>query len=154
MEVTMGKYQPLTQFLKTQTSFEFPMTFREIEHVLGRKLPPSAYRHRPWWANEAANHVHAKAWLMAGYQTQQVDMQNKKLVFKRASDSRARRPGMAEPQRGFQHNPAADPSARHPMIGALKGWLVIEPGYDLTQPAMPEWADLIDRSEERRVRKE
>jgi hypothetical protein len=30
------------------------------------------------------------------------------------------------------------------MIGALKGWLIIEPGYDLTQPAMPEWPDLLD----------
>jgi hypothetical protein len=26
----------------------------------------------------------------------------------------------------------------------LKGTFTIEPGYDLTQPAMPEWADLID----------
>jgi hypothetical protein len=31
------------------------------------------------------------------------------------------------------------------MIGALKGLLLIEPGYDLTQPAMPEWAELVKR---------
>ena len=139
----MAKYDPLRRFLMAQTISEFPMTFREIEGVLGGRLPPSAYKHRPWWANEAANHVHAKAWLIAGYQTEQVDMQSRKLVFKRSTDSWSPQSGMAEPQRGFQHDPAADQSKRHPMLGALKGWLVIEPGYDLTQPAMPEWADLI-----------
>ena len=30
------------------------------------------------------------------------------------------------------------------MIGALKGTFTIEPGYDLTQPAMLEWADIIE----------
>ncbi|MCB1502004.1 MAG: hypothetical protein KDK07_19830 [Bauldia sp.] len=33
---------------------------------------------------------------------------------------------------------------RHPLIGAMKGLLTIAPGVDLTEPAFPGWADLIE----------
>ena len=33
---------------------------------------------------------------------------------------------------------------RHPAFGAMKGTFTIAPGVDLTEPAFPEWADLID----------
>jgi len=105
----------------------------------------SAYRHRPWWANEAQGHSHAKAWLEAGYVTEQVDMAAKKLVFVRANRVR----GVGEDTKTFSHaslepNASTKRTGAHPLIGALKGTFTIEPGYDLTQPAMPEWADLID----------
>lgn len=141
----MSKYQPLSNFLTKQNITEIPMTFSEVEHVIGAELPPSAYRHRPWWANDAANHVHAKAWLDAGYETEQVDMAGKKLVFKRTRSATApSNGGLAEPQRGFQHAPRSLTIRRHPMFGAMKGLITIEPGYDLTQPAMLEWADMLD----------
>jgi hypothetical protein len=150
----MSKYGPLNGFLNTQTASELPMTFREVEQIIGSKLPPSAYRHRPWWANEAASHVHAKAWLSADYQTEQVDMAGKKLVFKRVRAPNAGQGGSAaigshgglgESARAFKNDPSKNPATSHPMIGSLKGWLIVEPGYDLTQPAMPEWAELADK---------
>lgn len=36
------------------------------------------------------------------------------------------------------------PSRRHPLFGCLKGTITIAPGVDLTEPAFPEWADLIE----------
>jgi hypothetical protein len=33
---------------------------------------------------------------------------------------------------------------RHPLIGWMKGTVTIPEGVDLTEPACPEWADLID----------
>jgi hypothetical protein len=33
---------------------------------------------------------------------------------------------------------------RHPLIGWMKGTATIPEGVDLTEPACPEWADLID----------
>jgi hypothetical protein len=34
--------------------------------------------------------------------------------------------------------------SRHPLIGWMKGTFTIAEGVDLTEPACPEWADLID----------
>jgi len=33
---------------------------------------------------------------------------------------------------------------RHPLFGRLKGAFTVDPDWDLTKPAMPEWADMID----------
>ena len=61
----MGKYEPLTEFLKQQTGSEVRMSFAQIERVIGSKLPPVA-RHRAWWSNSPSNNVMTQAWLDAG----------------------------------------------------------------------------------------
>jgi hypothetical protein len=33
---------------------------------------------------------------------------------------------------------------RHPLFGRLKGTFTIDADWDVTNPAMPEWAQLID----------
>jgi hypothetical protein len=124
----VAKYDPLTRFLNREAILEICLSFQEIERVLGAKLPPSAYRHRPWWANDPSNHVHAKAWLSAGYETAHVDMEGGKLTFRRVQG--------ASPQPAEETGPLWP--RRHPMFGAMKGWITIRPDYDLTQPAMPE----------------
>jgi hypothetical protein len=49
-----------------------------------------------------------------------------------------------EPSEG---TPPATESAKnvHPLIGCMKGTVTIPEGVDLTEPACPEWADLIDQ---------
>jgi hypothetical protein len=37
-------------------------------------------------------------------------------------------------------------ATRHPLIGWMKGTVSIPDGVDLTEPACPEWADLIEQS--------
>ena len=138
----MSKYDTLGNYLRKRDLDEIPMTFAEIEQVIGAKLPRSAYVHRPWWSNSATNSVLTKVWLDAGYRSVRVDMAGRRLTFERG---RARREFAEEPEKFQPADAASDkPPGRHPMIGALKGTFTIEPGYDLTQPAMPEWADLID----------
>ncbi len=128
----MGKYAPLGDFLRAQRATLVPMTFDEIEEVTGAKLPPKAQFHRAWWSNNASNNVMTKVWLEAGFETEQVDMSARKLVFRRIGGAPARAGARAS------NNGA---SKRHPLLGALKGLVQIMPGTDLTKRADPNWGD-------------
>ncbi|HEY1837967.1 MAG TPA: hypothetical protein VGG36_09940 [Rhizomicrobium sp.] len=151
----MALYEPLGQYLKANGAGHIAMTFREVETVIGRKLPASAYRHRPWWANEERGHSHAKAWLGAGYETERVDMAARKLVFRRTNASHAAQlgemPGLSESDRMFEAEENREKKPRRsPLFGALKGTFTIEPGYDLTSPMYSdeEWAEIEKEMEE------
>ena len=138
----MSKYDPLGHFLAKSRYDEVPMTFAEIERLLGFSLPPKAQKIRAWWSNNPDNNVMTKVWLAAGFETEQVDVEGRKLIFRRSH------PGGSEGGGG----PLADsesgvpkPRRRHPIFGALKDVTWIAPGTDLTEPADPGWADLIDQ---------
>lgn len=132
----MSKYTPLKLHLQSQLTGEVTMSFDEVEAVLGFRLPNSAYRHRPWWANEFKGHVHAQAWLDAGYELAQVDMVGRKLVFRRIVPCRHRKSGMSDAARSFEGEVAMTTQRRHPAFGALKGTFTLAPGWDLTRPAL------------------
>ncbi len=147
----MALYEPLGQYLQNSGFEEVPMTFQQVAKIIGRKLPASAYRHRPWWANEERGHSHAKAWLQAGYETERVDMAGKKLVFRRVKDTQEKNssgsfvPGMSEPHRMFKaEESVVKNSGISPLFGALKGTFTIAPGYDLASPVYTheEWAGI------------
>ncbi len=133
----MTDYTPLKLYLQQQTFAEIPMSFGKVAEIVGRRLPASALCYRSWWANETRGHSQAKAWMEAGYETSQVDMEGGKLVFRRRA-----RQGAAESERQFHGVAGGVPSPRRsPLFGALKGTFTIEPGYDLTRPALDpqEW---------------
>ncbi len=139
----MSKYDLLGSYLKGQPGAEVPMTFADIERVTGTRLPPSAYRHRPWWSNNASNSVMTKVWLNAGYRAERVDMAGKKLVFKRMAATA--QTGLAEEGRVFDHDKQQSlKPRRHPAFGSMKGTFTIEPGYDLTSPVYSdrEWKEI------------
>src|SRR5467141_3361255 len=138
MEGVMGKYHALGEFLRQQPANEVRMSFAQIERVIGAKLPPSAHDHRAWWSNNPSNSVMTKAWLEAGFESEQVDMEGRKLVFRRAAK--------AQPVQSH-HSIArlSTASSRHPLFGWLKGTVRVAPGVDLTEPADPEWADNIGK---------
>ena len=65
------KYAPLTEYLlKTTatTANEITLTISEIERIIGDKLPKSAYKHTPWWANNDDTHSHKFGWTDAGFE--------------------------------------------------------------------------------------
>ena len=125
----MGKYSPIRAFLEKRGAETVPMTFAEIEKVRGFKLPNSK-NYPAWWSNNPANNVMTNEWLAAGYKTEHVDIERGKLVFRRTA---------ALPASAPHRN-----SGLHPIFGALKDVTWIAPGADLTEPADPEWADLIE----------
>jgi hypothetical protein len=135
----MGKYSPLGDYLRAQTRNEVPMTFAQIERIIGAKLPES-HKYRAWWSNNAFNSVMTKTWLEAGFRTERVDMAGRKLVFRRM-DSPPRSPGFSDEEAAGApaSRGAATAASRHPLLGCLRGLMRISPGADLTQPADPEW---------------
>ena len=142
----MGKYDPLTAYLKQQFAAEVPLSFDELAQIIGSPLPASAYTHRSWWANESVGHVHATAWLEAGFAAVQVNLAGRTLIFRRIPP----RPyDLADDGRDFESEEMNKPM-RHPLVGSMKGTFTIEPGWDLTRPALdPEeleaWEASIDR---------
>jgi len=137
----MGKYEPLGAFLRDQRAQEVPLTFAEIEKITGVKLPPKAQHHRAWWSNNASNNVMTKVWLGAGFESTQVDMSARKLVFRRVAKDSEANGGFA----ASAPKPYATSDGRHPLRGALKDITFVPPGVDLTEPADPAWADLLDK---------
>ncbi|MCY4214536.1 MAG: hypothetical protein OXF68_13040 [Gammaproteobacteria bacterium] len=120
------------------TSFQkIPMTFKELEAIIGSSLPDSARRHRPWWSNNPSNSSITPFWLAAGYKTAEVDIGNEQLVFVRDETAEAR---------CASDRDAAGRQDEHPVLGCMAGTVTVPDGVDLTKPAMPEWAPLTQAS--------
>jgi len=66
----LGKYSPLENYLKQCQGKTLTLTYKEIEQILGDKLPMSAYKHQAWWAN--GGHYYAESWLGAGWKVDEV----------------------------------------------------------------------------------
>ena len=85
----MSKYNPLRIFLENAPSAvsEMTLSFQQVESILGFVLPPSARRHRAWWANPSSpqDHPYAQAWLAAGGKVDTVDQQAEWVRFRRVS---------------------------------------------------------------------
>jgi hypothetical protein len=137
----MGKYEPLTHFLARSTTSQLPMSFEEIERLLGFPLPASSRSHRAWWSNNPSNNVMTKAWLAAGFETADVDVVRGRLVFRKLRDT-SPQPAAALAGTGEAEKAETPATIRgpHPAFGAMRGLARIEPGLDLTQPADPDWA--------------
>ena len=120
----MSKYGPLEDYLRNRGDVEVAMTFREVEQIIADSLPPSAFRHRAWWSNNPSNSVITHAWLRAGYESADVDMAARKLVFRRSvqdgagSEDRQARTGRVDsvaartPSRGILSRVLSVPTAR------------------------------------------
>jgi len=130
----MGKYTRLGEFLRAQRSKEVPMTFAEIERVIGGKLPPNSPQYPAWWSNNPSNNVMTKVWLNAGFRTQQVDVKARKVVFRRIDEKATETSSLRRARKG-EH---------HPLFGALKDVTFIPPGVDLTEPADPDWGKVYE----------
>ena len=93
-----GKYRKLYSYLYSLAEQEWITSFSEVEAVVGFKLPPSARKHRAWWANERGDisHTHCLAWSAAGWETVKVDMKAQSLLFRRIRQSTVRKDRLSE----------------------------------------------------------
>ncbi|MCP5084803.1 MAG: hypothetical protein GY948_24205 [Alphaproteobacteria bacterium] len=115
----MGKYDPLLRFLEASDKNRVFLSFGEIERLLGFPLPPSSKNYRAWWSNNPSNNVMTKAWLAAGYRTEQVDLEQGKLCFSRIDNGAS--------------------VQVHPILGCAQGTVNVPEHTDLTAPVDPSW---------------
>ena len=101
----MSKYDALGTFLRQRNQSEVPMTFSEIEEIVGFRLPKS-HKRLAWWSNSVGNNVMTRVWINAGYRADKVDVAARTIVFKRiAADSSGR--GLFDARREYAvANPA------------------------------------------------
>ena len=79
-----SKYGGLTGHLKFRGAFTsvLKLSFARIDGLIGSNLPMSAYRNEKWWSNSASS-AHARAWLDAGGEVQEVNLKEGFVVFKK-----------------------------------------------------------------------
>ena len=119
----MAVYAPMMQFLTAQATDRVRLDFQEVERILGRPLPKSAGDYQAWWANDPT-HSQAKAWLEAGWQTENLNLGGRTVEF-----VRVRKPTRTP-------KPAASPSDPW---GALAGSVTILDETALTSPSGEAW---------------
>ena len=80
----MGKYDPLTAYLKRQKADRVVLSFTDIERRL-RALLPKAARQETWWN---APSVHTRAWQVAGFAAE-VSPREETVIFVRVDEPRS-----------------------------------------------------------------
>jgi hypothetical protein len=82
-----GSYARLADLLNSTPSeiASFAITFQQIEDILKKELPRSAFEYRAWWSNDPMKPQSA-AWLNEGWRTASVSMTDRRLTFVRTSD--------------------------------------------------------------------
>ena len=85
----MKKYEPLGNYLANISASRdsVTLTFRDLEKIIGARLPPSATKHRAWWANQETGSP-APHWKSAGFKVGKVDQKQAVVVFCREETAR------------------------------------------------------------------
>lgn len=81
---SVSKYAGLGNHLKFRAAFTglVKLSFARIDGLIGSNLPMNAFRDEAWWSNSSSS-VHAKAWLNAGWEVQEVNLKEGYAVFKK-----------------------------------------------------------------------
>jgi len=79
------QYLPLSSYLTHLEGPQWKASFADIEHLLGFDLPAQARTDRGFWSNDWTDGElsPANAWLGAGFETVDVDMDGHRLTFRR-----------------------------------------------------------------------
>jgi len=76
------KYTPLRDYLTSYLASQLSLSLEHIENIIDSKLEAAAYAFKSWWENDQKN-PQAIAWLEAGWEVNDIDLQQKVVIFKR-----------------------------------------------------------------------
>ena len=65
----MRVYDPLMKYLDECGFQTVTLTYSEIEKIIDRELPVTAYKRSQGWGNNKNGHSQAASWLDVGYKT-------------------------------------------------------------------------------------
>ena len=82
----MGKYDGLRELLFQAGDLPVTLAFARIAQAVGG-LPPSAFEHPSWWANNGDTHSHARAWLSLGRRVESLSLSTKQVTFSAPADA-------------------------------------------------------------------
>ncbi len=89
---TVSRYSGLTGYLRFRGAFTrlVKLSFARIDGLIGENLPMSAYHNEKWWDNLPRS-PHAKGWLDAGWEVQEVNLKEGYVVFKKVREAALKR---------------------------------------------------------------
>jgi len=80
----LSKYDPLKFHLIQSEESIVTLSFAQIERILEAPLPKSAFKYTAWWSNEVdGSHVHSDSWMDAEYRTEKLDLNTKRVTFRK-----------------------------------------------------------------------
>ena len=79
---SIARYNPLRDYLAGYRASKLNLSFEYIEKIIGFKLETAAYTFKSWWENDGKN-PQAVAWLEAGWEVDDIDLQQRGVVFRR-----------------------------------------------------------------------
>ena len=123
----MSKYAPLRDFLRSSRGRAIRVGFAELEGILGFRLPDSAYRYPAWWSNNPKGHSHSLAWVDAGWESEQVDVEGRQVTFRRRAGE------ATAPPSTLAVGQITSP------FGALRGTVRFARDFDPTEPTGEKW---------------
>ena len=83
----MSIYDPLCERLSSLPVTTVRMSFRDIEEIIGRGLPPSSRKYPAWWGNnDQGGKRHSTAWLNAGWRTEDLALEMEEVSFVRVNE--------------------------------------------------------------------
>jgi hypothetical protein len=83
------RYTPLQDHLKASEQDSLFLTYEQIEKILGRQLPPTAYgsHWRQWWAN-TATHSQGRAWMDIDWRVREANLDARTVKFERQTSGK------------------------------------------------------------------
>lgn len=126
-----GTYAALSAYLSEQGSdvTSLPVSFHEVERILGKELPRSAFEYRAWWANDSTK-PQSMAWLDEGWRAGSINMTGRHLTFIRTNDREeayieffAALGAKLHDAKGFPLQKFSPQGANWQVLTTLSGWL-------------------------------
>jgi len=139
----MGR-STLKEFLEAAEHDRFALSFRQVEVLLGEALPPSLRTGEGWKTPQPDAVAVLDDMEDAGFVAAEVDPVDGRVVLQRTTrlDDDRLEPASETPR----YDEFGRRRRRHPAFGLLKGFVAVEPGYDLTRPLFEDayWDERMD----------